>query len=167
MNQKVIRLYIIGKLYIKIHNLSNNTESEMVINNTISVLLADDQEIFRYSLHEYLQNVPNIKVVGEAENGHAAVQLAQELRPDVIIMDINMPIMDGIEATQIITSKLTGIKVIGHSLVADEIWIERLYKAGASYFLTKNCDFERVVSAINKVVQGEELCIEKTRLESC
>ncbi len=132
----------------------------MSTNTSIRVILADDHKILRNILHECLECIPDIEVVGKAENGLAAVYLAEELLPDVIIMEAYMPVMNGIEATRIITIRFPWIKVIGYSLFQDRSTAGSLYEAGTSCLLAKGCDFEQIVSAIYRIVQGEELCLE-------
>jgi two-component system response regulator NreC len=114
------------------------------------ILLVDDHKIFREGLRSLLEKQPNIQIVGEAENGVEAVRMVEELSPDVVIMDIAMPDMNGIEATrQIMSKKPDKVKVIGLTMHADIRYVTEMLKAGASGFLLKDCASEELVEAIN------------------
>jgi DNA-binding NarL/FixJ family response regulator len=91
---------------------------------------------------------PRLNVVAEAENGSAAIAKVEEHRPDVVLMDIIMPILDGIEATRIITSKVPGTKVIVLTAHSAESIAAKAFKAGASHLLTKGCSAEEILDAI-------------------
>jgi len=114
----------------------------------IFVLVVDDHSMVRQGLKSLLHLKSDIAVVGEASNGEEAVQLALQLQPDVILMDINMPKIDGIEATQLIHSKLPGTRIIGLSMVDAEDQAEAMLKAGAAAYLSKNCDSKTLLAAI-------------------
>jgi PAS domain S-box-containing protein len=114
----------------------------------IQVLVADDHKIFREGLVGVLESFPGIKVIGEADNGEQAVALAGELRPDVVIMDISMPRMNGIEATRRLCAEQPQIKVIGLSMHDQEDMAEAMKKAGAVQYLTKDGPSEDLLQAI-------------------
>lgn len=122
---------------------------------TIQILLADDHKITRDGLKALLENQKNMAVVGEAENGRKAVRLALELKPDVIVMDINMPELNGIEATRQIISELPEAKIIALSMYSDKRYVVGMLKAGVSGYLLKNCAFDELVSAISAVVNNQ------------
>jgi DNA-binding NarL/FixJ family response regulator len=115
---------------------------------TIRVLIVDDHEVIRETLRSFLESLPGVEVVGEAENGRVAVQLARDKKPTVVIMDVIMPEMDGIEATRLITSEMPEVKVIVLSMQCDEFYRETLRQAGASCFLSKDSAFEELIHAI-------------------
>ena len=94
-------------------------------------------------------------MIGEAENGQAVLQLVRQLKPDVIIMDIAMPGLNGIEATRQLTTELPHVKVIGLSMHFDKRFIVKMLHAGAVAYLQKACAFEEVIRAIHTVVQGK------------
>ncbi len=122
---------------------------------SITILLADDHKIVRDGLRALLENQPDMKVVAEAENGRTAVQLAQQKRPQVVIMDISMPDLNGIEATRQMIRELPDIKVIALSMHSDRRYILRMFRAGAVGFLLKDCAFEELVSAINTAIADQ------------
>jgi DNA-binding NarL/FixJ family response regulator len=121
----------------------------------IKILLADDHRILRTSLRELLEKQPFLEVVDEAEQGKKAVQLCLKRQPDVVLMDISMPDLNGIEATRQIINSCPNIRVIilsahsGHQYVAD------VFRAGASGYLLKDCSSDELVSAIRTVASGE------------
>jgi DNA-binding NarL/FixJ family response regulator len=115
------------------------------------VLIVDDHKIFREGLISMLEKKPDIEIIGEAENGREAIRLFQELLPDIVIMDIVMPDMNGIEATRQISDKTTNAKIIGLSMHEDGRFAAEMLNAGASGFLLKDCAFEELVNAINTV----------------
>ena len=121
----------------------------------IRVLIADDHAIVRTGLAALLDTEPDIEVVGEAEDGAAAVQKALRLKPDIVIMDLLMPVMDGIEATRGICEKLpsTRVLVLTTSAVSDDL--SRALAAGASGALTKSTANDRLLQAIKDVVSGK------------
>ena len=119
------------------------------------VLLADDHRIMRQGLRTLLEKQPHIEVVGEAEDGPTVVRLAQELSPDVIVMDIGMPGLNGIEATHRIIAEVPGVKVIALSMHSDRRFVAEMFKAGASGYLPKDCAFEELTRAIKAVVAGQ------------
>ncbi len=118
----------------------------------IKILIADDHKIVRDGLRSLLENKKEFVVVAEAENGQIAVELAKEHVPDCIIMDITMPVLNGIEATRQILAKLPDIKIIALSVHDDKRFVLETLKAGASGYLLKDCAFEELIMAINDVL---------------
>jgi PAS domain S-box-containing protein len=125
-------------------------ESAQNKNSQIRVILADDHQILRQGLCSLLQAEPDIRIVGEAENGLQAVDLARQLLPAVIIMDLNMPIMNGVQATMILTQEMPQIKIIALSMYEAEDNGAAMYEKGAVAFLTKGCPSKDLVAAIRK-----------------
>ena len=122
---------------------------------SIRILLADGHKIVRDCLRVILEKESDIEVVAEAENGRTTVQLACELSPDVVIMDITMPDLNGIEATRQIIAGAAGVKVIALSMHADKQL--ELLKSGASGYLLKDYAFEGLAHAIRAVQKGHSL----------
>ena len=114
----------------------------------IRVLLADDHTLFRDGLAQMLKKEPDIKVVGHAKDGQEAVNMAAKLKPDVILMDISMPIVNGIEATRIIHREHPNIRIIGLSMYDDQERAQALRDAGASDYIDKGCAASALISAI-------------------
>src|SRR5438876_12127716 len=123
-----------------------------VPNRKTRVLLADDHEMVRAGLRALLQSQPNVEVIAEAENGRTAVRLASELMPDVVIMDINMPDLNGIGATRQIRAGGAGPKVIGLSGHSDRRFTREMLKAGASAYVLKESAFSELANALASVV---------------
>ncbi len=119
------------------------------------IILADDHRIVREGLRSLLDEQPDVEVVAQAEDGRTAVQLAQKLSPDVVIMDIGMPALNGIEATRRIVAEVPGVKVIALSMHSDRRFVAEMFKAGASGYLLKDCAFEELARAINTVVANQ------------
>ncbi len=124
--------------------------------NTIKILLADDHAIIRESLREMLNKHDDLEVVAEAENGRIAVELALSGEIDIIIMDISMPDLNGIEAAQRITSEKPEMKIIALSVQADKRYVLRMLEAGASGYLLKDCGFNELKEAIITVAGGRK-----------
>jgi DNA-binding NarL/FixJ family response regulator len=118
----------------------------------IRILIADDHKIFREGLRTLLQNRGDIEVIGEADNGRTVVALAAELRPDVIIMDVAMPDLNGIEATRQISGGRVAGKVLALSMHSDSRFVTRMLQAGAQGYLLKDCAFEELALAIDTIV---------------
>jgi len=121
----------------------------------IRVLIVDDHKVMRETLRSLLESLPGVEVVGEAENGRVAVQLARDKKPTVVVMDVIMPEMDGIEATRLITTEMPEVKVIVLSMQCDESYRETLRQAGASCFLPKDSAFEELIRAIEALTADE------------
>jgi len=121
---------------------------------SIRILLADDHKITREGLRSLISKQSDMKVVAEAENGRDAVGLAKELRPDVIIMDVSMPDLNGIEATKQILSESENVKVVALSMHSDNLFVSEMLKSGASGYMLKDCAFEELDRAIREVVRG-------------
>ncbi len=121
----------------------------------IRILLADDHQITRSGLRALLEQQPDMVVVGEADNGRLAVRMAAELKPDVIVMDINMPELNGMEASRQIRTELPHTKIIALSMHSDKRYVAGMLKAGVSGYLLKNCAFDELVAAINSVVRHQ------------
>jgi DNA-binding NarL/FixJ family response regulator len=120
----------------------------------IKILLADDHRIIREGLHNKLDTIVEFAVVGEAENGLNALRLAKKLEPDVIIMDISMPELNGIEAARQIRTEVPGAKIIVLSMYADKRYVLGMLKAGVCGYLIKDCALKEVVDAITVVTRG-------------
>lgn len=123
--------------------------------NPITVLLAEDHLIVREGLHAYLKLEKGIKVIGEAENGRQAVALAGRLCPDVIVMDIAMPLLNGLEATRQILRDMPATKVLILSAHSDDAYVERVMSLGAAGYLTKQSAAHILPEAIRQVHQGK------------
>ena len=123
----------------------------------IRVLLADDHKIVRDGLRSLLEKNGGLQVVGEAYNGQVAVELANTLLPDVVVMDIGMPIMNGIEATEQIIENQSDAKVLGLSMHCDRRFVSSMLEAGASGYLLKDCAFDELVDAIHMVFSGHDI----------
>ncbi len=122
------------------------------------ILLVDDHRIFREGLRIMLEKQPDFEIIGEAENGRSAVEMVRELLPDVVIMDVAMPDLNGIEATRQIIDKTSRVKVIGLSMHSNMRYVTEMLKAGASGFLFKDCSFEELVNGIN-AVRDDRICL--------
>ena len=122
---------------------------------SIRIILADDHIILRHGLSKSLQMEKDMEVIAQANDGRTAVQLAQELSPDVIIMDIGMPDLNGIEATRQIVKNSPKVRVIGLSMHSAKKFIVEMFKAGASGYLLKDCEFDELVNAIRTVASGK------------
>ena len=120
----------------------------------IRVLLVDDHNIVREGLRVLLNGKPGIEVVAEAENGRAALQLAREVMPDVVVMDVTMPDLNGIEATHRLMSEFPEIKVIALSMHSDHRLVSGMLAVGASGYLLKDCAFEELEKAIRTAVDN-------------
>ncbi len=121
----------------------------------IRILLADDHKIVRDGLRALLAQDKDMKVIGEARDGLSAVELALAQIPDVIIMDVSMPEISGIEATRQIVERHPGIKVIALSMHSDKRYVSGILSAGAAGYLLKDCAFEELGDAIRKVIADE------------
>lgn len=119
------------------------------------ILLADDHKELREAIACLLNKEPDMEVIGQAEEGRGAIQLARELQPNVIIMDIYMPNINGFEATCQIVQELPDIKIIGLSLRSDKLSVDEMLKAGASGYVLKQQAFQELVPAIRTVVSGK------------
>ncbi len=120
-----------------------------------TVLIADDHKIFRDGLRSLLQGKPDFEVLGEASDGRTAVNLTKELHPDVVIMDVIMPQMNGIEAMQQIAADSPDVKVLALSMYSDKRLVMRMLDAGASGYLLKDCAFEELTVAIDTVTSDQ------------
>jgi DNA-binding NarL/FixJ family response regulator len=122
---------------------------------SIRILLADDHQIMRDGLRSLFENHPEMAMVAEAENGRQAFKLARKLKPDVIILDINMPDLNGIDATGQIMSDCPAAKVIGLSMYSDKQFVVGMLKAGASGYLLKDCAFDELTIAVQTVAANQ------------
>jgi two-component system, NarL family, response regulator NreC len=122
---------------------------------SIRILIVDDHSITREGLKVLLNKVPNFDVIAEAENGRAAVSLARKLRPDVIVMDINMPDLNGVDASRQILAELPQTRIIALSMYSDRSYVRGMLKSGVAGYLLKNCAFEELTGAIQTVLRNQ------------
>ncbi len=123
----------------------------------ISVLLVDDHVLFRQALRHLLETEQDIRIVGEASDGSQVEQLVEDERPDVVVMDISMPAIDGIAATQILRDKYPSLGIIVLTMFAEDSQVIRAIRAGADGYLLKNIESGKVVDAIRAVSRGESV----------
>lgn len=120
----------------------------------ISVLLVDDHAVVRQGLRALLSQEEDIEVVGEAENGRQAVQVAGKMMPDVVVMDVVMPLLNGLEGTRQILKNHPGIKVLVLSSYSDEDYVQQLTEAGVSGYVVKQSAADNLLLAIREVQKG-------------
>jgi DNA-binding NarL/FixJ family response regulator len=120
----------------------------------IRVLLADDHTLVRQGLRALLALELDVEVVGEADNGRKAVEMAKKLQPDVALIDIGMPVLNGLEATRQIKRAASSTKVLILSLHSDALYVERSLQAGAAGYLVKHGAFDELLEAIHAVQKG-------------
>ncbi|WP_369191552.1 response regulator [Streptomyces sp. R08] len=124
---------------------------------TIRVVLADDQPLIRAALQMVITDTADVQVVGEAGDGAEAVQLVGEVTPDVVVMDIRMPGMDGIEATRLITTGTSAARVVVLTTFDDDDYVYGALRAGASGFLVKDMALDDILAAVRTVAAGDAL----------
>ncbi len=122
---------------------------------SVRIILADDHKIMRDGLRALLEKQPGMEVVAGAEDGRTAVQLAREFKPDVMLMDITMPDLNGIDATRQIVAESPGVKVVALSMHSDSRFVAGMISAGVSGYLLKDCAFEELTRAISAVVANQ------------
>jgi two-component system, NarL family, response regulator NreC len=121
----------------------------------LRILLADDHTVMRTGLRVLLERQPNLEVVGETENGRDTIQATASLQPDVVVMDVGMPVLNGIEATKSILADNPGVAVVILSMHADESYVMRALKAGARGYLLKDSAPADLLGAIQAVTQNK------------
>jgi DNA-binding NarL/FixJ family response regulator len=124
-------------------------------NTKIRVLLADDHAILRKGVRMLIHTQPDMEVVGEARTGREAIGEARRLKPDIVVMDVSMPELNGIEGTRQICDELTGTKVIALSMHKDSVYVREILRAGARGYLLKDSEDEDLLKAIRGVFRGE------------
>jgi DNA-binding NarL/FixJ family response regulator len=122
---------------------------------SVRVILADDHTIVRYGLSKLLQKEEDIEVIAQAENGKSTMELTRELSPDIVVMDVGMPDLNGIEATRQIVRDFPQIKVLGLSMHSGSKFVIEMLRAGASGYLLKDCALEELTTAVRTVAAGK------------
>lgn len=136
---------------------SYNKDAELVEMPKIKVLLADDHAMIREGTKRILEESGSIEVIGEASDGSEAIRQAIAMHPDVVLMDIAMPKLDGVKATEEIKEKLPSTAVLILSAYDDDAYLFPVLKAGAAGYLLKNCRGSELVDAVKAVVRGESV----------
>ena len=122
---------------------------------SIKIILADDHQTIRLAQRCILEREPDFEIVAEACNGREIIQLVEQSPPDVVIMDINMPEIDGFEATRRLSESCPGVRVIGVSLHSTEAYVLGMLHAGASGYVSKNACVKELNQAIRVVLKGQ------------
>ncbi len=122
---------------------------------SIRIIIADDHTIVRHGLTRLLQQDSDVEVIAQAQNGHATVELARELSPDIVVMDVGMPDLNGIDATQQILRENSKIKVLALSMHSGRKFVVAMLKAGASGYLLKDCALEELTTALQTIMSGK------------
>lgn len=122
----------------------------------IKVLIADDHQLFREGLVNLLADASNIEVVAQAENGLVVLEKVRFSEPDIVLMDIGMPLLNGINTTIELRKEFPNVKTIALSMHDEKLYVKGILEAGAWGYLLKNCTYDQLVDAINKVYNGEK-----------
>ena len=118
------------------------------------ILLVDDHAVVRQGLRSLIDREPDMEVVGEANNGRLALELVRELRPDIVVTDITMPDLNGVDATRQIVREFPCVKVLALSIHSNRTFVADMLRAGASGYVLKECTFDELVEAIRTIVRG-------------
>lgn len=121
----------------------------------IKILVVDDHDLVRTGIVRMLSDVEGIEVVGEAESGEVAIKLTKELNPNVILMDVKMPGMGGLEATKKLLHWHPDVRIVAVTAYDDDLYPQRLLQAGAAGYITKGADLKEMIEAVHTVVRGE------------
>ncbi|BFM11532.1 UvrY/SirA/GacA family response regulator transcription factor [Simiduia litorea] len=121
----------------------------------IKILVVDDHDLVRTGIVRMLSDVEGIEVVGEAESGEVAIKLTKELNPTVILMDVKMPGMGGLEATKKLLHWHPEVRIVAVTAYDDDLYPQRLLQAGAAGYITKGADLKEMIEAVHTVVRGE------------
>lgn len=121
----------------------------------LKIVIADDHQLLRQGLRALLHDESDMEVVGEAENGHEAVALTKQLSPDVVVMDVGMPELNGMEATRQILADRPGTRILALSMHTDKRFASGMLQAGATGYLLKDAAFDELISAIRTVAGGK------------
>ena len=128
----------------------------MTYTNEIKIVLVDDHKLLRDGLRNIIEQKSNMHIIGEASDGREAIKVASKLMPDVIVMDVAMPGMNGVEAAKQIHKAQPDIKIIGLSMHSGKQFIQGMFKSGAFGYLLKDGDADELIIAINTVVQNKK-----------
>lgn len=126
----------------------------------IKVIIADDHQLFREGLINLLRSATNIEVIAQAENGQDAIDKAKHYKPDVLLVDIAMPVLNGIEATRILKEEMPELKIIAVSMHTDKQYVRGMLEAGADGYLLKNCTYRQLTDAISSAYEGKKFLSE-------
>jgi len=137
-------------------SITSQREVKGDLEKRLRVILVDDHMVMRQGLAGLLRAEPDIEIIGEASDGQSAIDLVRELRPDVVLMDISMPGMDGIQATRIIHKELPGVRIIGLSMFQEGEQQAAMREAGAVSYLTKSGPAAELIDAIRKCMVSQE-----------
>lgn len=122
---------------------------------SLKIMLADDHKVLRHGLSQAIEAEEGMEVVGQAENGHEVVELCRKITPDIIIMDISMPSLNGIDATRQILKELPKVKIVALSMNSEKKMIHEMLRAGAKGYLLKDCEYSELVEAIRIVAKDK------------
>ena len=128
---------------------------------TIRILITDDHQLFREGIANLLSASPLIEIVAQAENGQEAIKKAKELKPDIVIMDLSLPIINGVDATRILQKELPDTKVLVLSMHVEKNYIKEALESGAYGYLFKDCTYDQLIEAIITVNQGKKYLSDK------
>jgi two-component system invasion response regulator UvrY len=127
----------------------------IIMSDAINILIVDDLDLVRTGIRHMLSDIEGINIVGEATGGNDAIRLVKELSPDVVLLDLRMPDIDGLEATQKILNLDAKVKILILTAYNDDIYPSRLLHVGAAGYLTKNASIEELIKAIRDVHEGK------------
>lgn len=127
----------------------------------IRIVITDDHQLFRVGIANLLSGSPQIEIVGQATNGQEAIEKAKLLKPDIVIMDLTLPVINGVAATRILSNELPEVRVLILSMHAEKKYIKEALEAGAYGYLFKDCTYDQLIEAINTVYQGKKYLSDK------
>ena len=145
------------------NNITYKQQQSNLAMEKITILIADDHTLVRETWSFILNTDPRFQVIAESGSGEEAIELAQKLRPNIVIMDINLPGMNGIEATQQIRKYAPGTKILGVSLHTQPTYARKMIQKGAMGYVTKNSSKEEMFKAITEIYEGKKYICEEIK----